>query len=255
MYAKKIGKCLVVLWLLLGVVFIQTAFAQEDLTTRGNQAISDSQNNLDAAQMALDEIQATQDGLETALQEATEAGNEEEMAALQSRLDEVNSQLAQAGDNLAEIQSNHDQVMDLVSQAEAAGSEEEAEAILASAEAINSQSELFSLSVQSSLEAALQFEAGNMEDGQDMASQANGLLDSAVGSQGQIDTVLQNLEQGNYTQVVTLAGQTVADNTTAAGTATGIVAGGPGGPPPGPEIGDTTRTPDSDDLTEASPAG
>lgn len=270
--------CLLVVGIMLGCFGLQQVLAQnEDLTTRSNQLVAESQNNLDTAKFALEEISNDKMEMQEQLEAAREAGDQEAVSQLQAQLNAVNSQLEQATQLVEQIEAQHSQVMNLLAQAENAASQDQAQATLAAVEAISSSSSLLAASAQNTLEAAIQFQQGAVQQGQASASRAASLQESADNAQDDIQAVLSNLNNGDFDQVNTQAQTIVQNNLAAAESGGDVVAGGPGsgsdtggtgaggvtgggtgaglGGGPGIDVSAPQAAPSSDNLDDASPAG
>lgn len=227
---------------------LQSALAQDegDLETQLNQVVAQSQNQVETAQIALEEAQAAKERLADQL--ATLAEDDPNRETLEAALQEAETQVAQAGAAFEQVQSSHNQVMTLADQAGSAASETETEAVLAAAEAASATGNVYALSVQTSLEAVVTFETGDLETGQTLAQQAESLEQSGVESQGALQGTLADLDQGNYDQVIESSQTIVTAGNQAADTAGQTVAGGPaggeGGDEGGDEAGDEGEGPD-----------
>ncbi len=272
MQVKKAGRYLVVLWLFLGIIFLQTALAQDkNLTDRRNQVVISSQSHQESAQIALEEMRSIKLNMEKELKKAKAAGQEEKIQDIESRLEKIDGQIKEIKKTVQAIQAQHDQVMDLASKAEEAISDQQAKSALVAAEAITNCLQLFYLnSAQNSLETVVQYQAGNLDQAKKMANKASGLLKSSQDCQNKVKKALTNLGQEQYAKANTLASQALAECTAPGVPAEEAVAGGPGqGPPfdvgelvervtergradrPSQDLSDVPR---SDDLDDVSPS-
>ena len=223
----KTSSWLLLVCLMLGAMVLQPALAQEgDLETRRSQVIAQSQNQLDTAQVALEEAQDARDRLAGRLE--TTGEDDPQREAIEAALIAAEAAVQQAESAFEQVKSSHSQVMDLADQAGSAASDTEAEAALALAEAAASNGEIFSTSLSNSLEAVIQFEAGNQAAGQELAALAQSSMEAGQASQDSLQLGMNNLDQNNFSAASEAAELVLAQNqatTTQTGTQ---VAGGPG---------------------------
>ncbi|MCF8037807.1 MAG: hypothetical protein K9K79_00680 [Desulfohalobiaceae bacterium] len=222
----KSSSWLLLVCLILGAM-LQPALAQEeDLELRRSQVIAQSQNQLDTAQIALEEAQAAKERLAGRLE--TTGENDPQREALEAALVAAEAAVQQAESAFEQVQSSHNQVLTLADQAGSAASDTEAEAALALAEAAASNGEIFSTSLSYSLEAVVQFEAGNQAAGQELAALAQSSMKAGQASQDSLQLGMNNLDQNNFPAASEAAEQVLAQNQATTSQIGTQVAGGPG---------------------------
>ncbi|MCF8107570.1 MAG: hypothetical protein K9J81_01105 [Desulfohalobiaceae bacterium] len=256
---RKFGLWLILIGLTAGVMGLQSALAAEesDPETRILRAMEQSQSQLEAAQIAFDEIQSTRDRIQAELDGAEDS---ERIAELETILAAVDTQLVQAGNALEAAQAAQETVMDFANQARSSPSEDEGQAALALAEAAASNVDVFSESVRTTLEAVLQYETGEMLTGEALAAQASALEQTGQAAQESLAGLVELFEQNAYAEVMPGTSDLIASNQAAVANPEDlVVAGGPGDTDaPGGGI-EQESSPETNEFLQdqavASPAG